>query len=393
MSRVAADKNSEDDGLKVTRENAEDLYRQAIFYHDRGNWYHEKYHESGSRDGSEIEKMQEHFGNAELIYSAIGDFYEELGELELGELEIYNRSNYSHAALLDSYAYRNHFAIEDGYDENVTVLYLSAAMGGYAVAQHKVATLYENAGNNLEALLWYSRAASRDNSDAIRDLQSSFFSSQLKIKRTEETDPIQKDQILEIINNLAPKKVRIFNKNSHLIGDVVEVSQNVLSAADLFEIHKCLSTHLISFDVDPAKSKSCEKIRECIAERIKSEVGDEFVGEIKFSASHETTLSFSVIPEKVKKVESGASTRTPLLSDVGGARVESTLDEKLQALQKEEKLTYNPATKIITVTKENLENFAVRTVPAADVEAAKAGAVGSAAAVRGGGGGGGSGRG
>jgi TPR repeat protein len=283
-------------------------------------------------------------------------------------------------------------------------LYQLTADQGDAVAQRNLAYLCLNGiggeKNRSLAILYYSRAIAQGDSKAISSMEPTLS----KPKIDKSSPSLTKDQIIEIINNLAPQKqtegedkihpelergVRIFNKNSHLIGDLVEVSKDGLEAADLFEIYKCLSDRLATAGIDPMKSKSCQKIRECIAEKIKSEIGESLVGEIKFSDFHGTTLSFSVTSKEAKAMKE-AGARTLLLSDAGGAGgAESvvTLDGRLGDMHRGGELAYDRERGIITVTKTHLEKFSTRSVPTADVGGAGASAVvGGAAVARGGGG-------
>ncbi len=261
--------------------------------------------------------------------------------------------------------------------------YQLAADQGYVTAQSNLAHLCLNGiggeKNSSLAILYYSRAVAQGDRKAISSMESTFSNPKID----ESSQPLTKDQIIEIINNLAPQTegergVRIVNKNSHLIGDLAGVSKGGLEAADLFEIHNCLSRHLTSSGVNPMESKSCQIIRECIAERIKSEIGDESVGEVKFSASHGTALDFSIAPKKVKQ-EARDGVKTLLLSDVVG--VGSTLDEKLQNMHRAEKLIYDQGRRVVTVTQASIKNFSAMSVPARDVGGAVASVVAEGAAV------------
>jgi TPR repeat protein len=169
-------------------------------------------------------------------------------------------------------------------EDKARKFYQSAADQGHAKAQNNLGACYQNGiGGEKDssfALLHYSRAAAQKNPDAINILKLSDHS---KLKIIPPHTPLDKNQIIEIINNLAPEKVRIFNKASHLIGDLVEASKGKLKEADLFEIHECLSGHLTASKVDPMKSKSCKKIQEVIAEKRKSEIDVGLAGEISHS--------------------------------------------------------------------------------------------------------------
>jgi hypothetical protein len=296
-------------------------------------------------------------------------------------------------------------------------LYQLAADQGYAPAQVNLGFYFElGIGGEKDsslALLYYSRGAAQKSPYAINSLEFLGNHFQLnvtppfKLNIIPPHTPLVKDQIIEIINNLAPEKVRIFNKASHIIGDLVEASKSKLETADLFEIHECLSRHLTTSKVDPMESKSCKKILECIAERIKSEIGVGLAGEISYSGSdaklgyvevinplHERGLNFRIVSEVEEGLGGVKIVHNPLFG--GAAAAIWTLDQRLQEMQKAGKLTYDSESKTITVTKANLETFSTMSVPAADVAGAGAGAVVGGAAVRregGGSGGGGGGRG
>jgi TPR repeat protein len=271
--------------------------------------------------------------------------------------------------------------------------YTLAAEQGYAQAKCNLGYCYQHHGidgkkDSSLALFYYSEAIAQGGATKAKSyVEPSLASSKLKISSS--CTALTKDQILKIINNLAPEKVRIFKESSHLIGDLVEVGKGELGAADLFEIHQGLSAHLVGSGVDPMKSKSCQKIRDCIAEKIKSEIGiEEPDAKIEFLGLGEggSALNFKITPEKSKAKNKGGGAAVPLLSDVGGADAE-TFEEKLQRMQRAEKLTYTSGSGIIAVTKAGLEKFSAAATPAADVRDAGASAVADRG--RGGAGGGG----
>jgi TPR repeat protein len=189
-------------------------------------------------------------------------------------------------------------------------LYRLAADQGDASAQTNLGMLYHEGGeverDSSQAILLFARAStSNDRAQKILNLKLLGTSHEFSVDPSlSNNTPLSASEIIEVISANAIQ-ARISNKNSHLIGDLVEVSQSRLSSEELLKIYSTLAN---TAHVDFARSKSCKMIADCWAKKLGQEIGieGEELKEIQVSSRDANTIQCQ-LPSGIGTKSSSAS--------------------------------------------------------------------------------------